>query len=47
MCGIPNGLLMGYPALRLLVNSSDQHVYSELVNEPNINDQHNLGVHPI
>jgi len=38
---------MGHSTFRPLDISRDQHGYSELLDEPNIDDLQNLGVHPI
>jgi len=47
MCEIPNGAPMGHSTIRPLHNPSDQDVYSELLDETNIDSLHTLGVHPI
>jgi len=47
MCEIPKGALIGHCAFRPLDNSRDQHGYSEVLDEPNIDYRHTLGVHPI
>jgi hypothetical protein len=47
MCEIPKGAPMGHSTCRALDNSRDQHVYSELLDEPNIDVLHTLHVHPI
>jgi len=41
------GVAMGHSTCRAIENSRDQHVYSELLEETDINVLHTLGVHPI
>ena len=47
MCEIPKGAPMGHSSFRPLDNSTDQHIYSELLEDNNIDALHTLGVHPI
>jgi hypothetical protein len=47
MCEIPKGPPMGHSTCRALDNSRDQHAYSELLDEPDIDVLHSLQVHPI
>jgi len=47
MCEISQGALMGHSTGQALDNSRDQHVYSELLDETNIDVLHILHVHPI
>jgi len=47
MCEIPKGALMGHSTCPALDNPRDQHVYSELLDEINIDVLHTLHVHPI
>jgi len=47
MCEIPKGALIGHSTCRALDNSRDQHVYSELLDKPNIDVLHTLQVHPM
>jgi hypothetical protein len=47
MCEIPKGAPMGHSSFRPLDNSRDQHIYSELLEDNNIDALHTLGVHPI
>jgi len=46
-CKIPNSVSMGHPTFRPLDYWRDQDVYLELLDEPNINVLHTVGVHPI
>jgi len=47
MWEIPKGALMGHSSFRPLDNSRDQHIYSELLEDNNIDALHTLGVRPI
>jgi len=47
MFEIPKGALMGHSTIRPLDNPGDQDVYSELLDETNIDVLHTPGVHPI
>jgi len=47
MCGIPKGAPMGHSTCRALDNPRDQCVYSQLLDETNIDVLHTLHVHPI
>jgi len=47
MCEIPKGAPMGHSTFRALDNSRDQHIYSELLEDNNLDTLHTLGVHPI
>jgi len=47
LCAIPQGTPMAHSTLRRLDNSRDQHMYSELLQDNNIDALHTLGVHPI
>jgi hypothetical protein len=47
MCEIPKGAPMGHSTCRALDNWRDQHVHSNLLDEPNIDVLHTLHVHPI
>ena len=47
MCEISKGEPMGHSTFRALNNLSNQHVYSELLDETNIDVLHTLHVHPI
>jgi len=47
VCEIPKGAPMGHSTFRPLDNSRDQHIYSELLEDNNIDALHTLGVHPI
>jgi len=47
MCEIPKGAPMGHSTFRLLNNSRDQHIYSELLEDNHIDPLHTLGVCPI
>jgi len=47
MCEIPKGAPMGHSTFQPLNNSRDQHIYSELLEDNNIDALHTLGVHPI
>jgi len=47
MCGIPKGARIGHSTFRPLDNSRDQHIYSELLENNNIDALYTLGVHPI
>jgi len=47
MCEIPKGAPMGHFTFQPLNNSRDQHIYSELLEDNNIDALHTLGVHPI
>ena len=47
MCGIPEGAPMGHSTFRPLNNSRDEHIYSGLLEDINIDALHTLGVHPI
>jgi len=47
ICQIATDAVRLYSAVWLLINSSDQHVYSELLKVSNIATLHDLGVYPI
>jgi len=47
LCEIPKGAPMGHLSFRPLDKTRDQHIYSELLEDNNIDVLHNLGVHPI
>jgi len=47
MCEIPKGVPMGHSTFRPLNNSRDQHIYSELLEDNNLDALPSLGVHPI
>ena len=47
MCQIPKGAPMGNSTFRPLNNSRNEHIYSELLEDNNLNALHTLGVHPI
>jgi len=47
MCEIPKGARMGHSTCWPFNNSTDQHIYSELLEDNNIDAQHTLGVCPI
>jgi len=47
MCEIPKGAPMGQSTFRPLDNPRDQHLYSEFLDETNIDVLHTLCVHPI
>jgi len=47
MCEIARGAPVGHSTCRALDNPRDQHVYSELLEETNIDVLHTLHVHPI
>jgi len=47
MCEIHKGAPMGHSTFRPLDNSRDQHIYSELLEDNNIDALHTVGVHPI
>jgi len=47
MCEIPKGAPMRHSTFRRLDNSIDQHIYSELLEDINIDALHTLVVHPI
>ena len=47
MCEIPKGAQMGHSTFRPLDNSSNQHIYSELLEDNHIDALHTVGVHPI
>jgi hypothetical protein len=47
MCEIPKGATMGHSTFRPLDNSRDQHIYSDLLEDNNIDALHTAGVHPI
>jgi len=47
MCDIAKGAPMGHSTFRPLDNSRDQHIYSELLEDNDIDAIHTLGVHPI
>jgi len=47
MCEIPKGAPIGHSTFRPLDNSRYQHLYTELLQDNNIDALHNLGVHPI
>jgi hypothetical protein len=47
MCEIPKGAPMGHSTFRPLDNSRDQHIYSVLLEDNNIDALHTFGVHPI
>jgi len=47
ICEIHKGVPMGHSSFRPLDNSRDQHIYSELLQDTNIDALHTLGVHPI
>jgi hypothetical protein len=44
---IPKCAPMGYSTFRLLNHSRDQHIYSELLEDNNIDARYTLGVRPI
>jgi hypothetical protein len=47
MCEIPKGAPMGHSTFQSLDNSRDQHIYSEMLEDHNIDSLHTVGVHPI
>jgi len=47
LCKIIKGTPMGHSTCRALDNSRDQHIYSNLLDEANIDVLHTLHVHPI
>jgi len=47
MCEISKAVPMGHSTFRPLNTSSNQHIYSELLEDNNIDSLHTLGVHPI
>jgi len=47
MCEIPKGAPMGHSTFQPLDDSRDQDIYSELLDKPNIDVLHTLGIHPI
>ena len=47
MCEVPKCALMGHSTFRPLDDSRFEHVYLALLDELNIDDLHNTGVHPI
>jgi len=47
MCEIPKGAPMWHSTFQPLDNSRDQHIYSELLEDNNIDVLHTVGVHPI
>jgi len=47
MCEIAKGVPMGHSTFRPVDNSRDQHIYSELLENININALHTLGARPI
>jgi len=47
MCEIPNGAPMGHSTFQPLDNSRDQHIYSELLEDNNLDALYTLGVRPI
>jgi len=47
MCEIPKHAPMGHSTLRPHNDSRDQHIYSELLEDNNLDALHTLGVHPI
>jgi len=47
MCKIPKGAPMGHSTFQPIDNSSDQHIYSELLEDNNIDALRTLGVPPI
>jgi len=47
MCENPKGVPMGYSTFRSLDNSRDQHIYSELLEDNDIDALHTVGVHRI
>jgi hypothetical protein len=47
MCEIPKCVLMGHSTIRPLDISRDQHTYSELLQDNDLNALHMLGFHPI
>jgi hypothetical protein len=47
MCKIPKGAPMGHLSFLPLLISQDQHIYSELLADNNIDSLHTLGVHLI
>jgi len=47
MCEIPKGAPIGHSTFRPLNNSRDQYIYSELLEDNNIDALHTVGVCPI
>ena len=47
MCGIPEGAQMGHSTFRPLYDSREQPIYSELLEDNNVDALHSLDVHPI